>query len=95
MPERRGGARRSEERAAKREAIRAHPDFHLQSQSLCAQRRRKYLPVDLNVRKMHSSTVRMSNLVQPKSAIGQTSELCVIVVVVQVREKKTSIFTHG
>uniref|UniRef100_A0AAV2LJV1 Uncharacterized protein n=1 Tax=Knipowitschia caucasica TaxID=637954 RepID=A0AAV2LJV1_KNICA len=25
----------------------------------------------------------------------KTSELCVIVVVVQVREKKTSIFTHG
>ncbi|CAL9701146.1 unnamed protein product [Knipowitschia caucasica] len=56
MPERRGGARRSEERAAKREAIREHIQTFTCRASHYARRGapgRKYLPVDLNVRKIH------------------------------------------
>lgn len=56
MPERRGGARRSEEWAVKRDAIRNHIKTFTCRASHYARRGapgRKYLPVDLNVKKMH------------------------------------------
>ncbi|MGL4695157.1 hypothetical protein [Enterococcus larvae] len=56
MPENRGGARNSSEKAAKRQLVKDHIKTFTCRASHYARRGapgRKYLPADLNVKKMH------------------------------------------
>uniref|UniRef100_A0A3P8TGH4 TRASH domain-containing protein n=2 Tax=Amphiprion percula TaxID=161767 RepID=A0A3P8TGH4_AMPPE len=63
MPELRGGARNTEEKAAKREAIRRHiQKFTCRASHYvcCGAPGRKYLPANLNVKKMHELFCRQN-----------------------------------
>ncbi|XP_035801270.1 uncharacterized protein LOC118469885 [Amphiprion ocellaris] len=63
MPELRGGARNTEEKAAKREAIRRHIQkltCRASHYVCCGAPGRKYLPANLNVKKMHELFCRQN-----------------------------------